>query len=197
MRLLLSLLCLLLTTALWPQSLVAQQQELFLITADSLGSDYDSIRLPDQWKYRAGDDSLFADATYDDADWPRADTRLQADQPETTEWKGIGLFRLPFRVDSSMVDIPLGIRLVHFGAANVYLDGELLYSSGIVGATAAEAEESKQRTYFLFLISRSGSPCAGGALCEPQSLPLPAYWLDEWVPRFHLARCQRNLPGSH
>lgn len=107
-------------------------------------------------EFRAGDDSLFADATYDDADWPREDTRLQADQPETTEWKGIGWFRLPFRVDSSMVDIPLGIRLVHFGAANVYLDGELLYSSGIVGATAAEAEESKQRTYFLFSCQEAG-----------------------------------------
>ncbi|HMB93945.1 MAG TPA: SpoIIE family protein phosphatase [Rhodothermales bacterium] len=147
---------LLLLAAIWPADIVAQEQAPFVVAADSLVGDYDSIRFPALWKYNAADDPAFANPAYDDSDWPWEDTHLLADQPLTDDWQGLGWFRLSFRVDSALVGIPLGIRLLHYGAAEVYLDGDLLYTSGTVGTTPETTEARIQKNYYLFSFREAG-----------------------------------------
>ncbi|MFQ5650448.1 MAG: sigma 54-interacting transcriptional regulator [bacterium] len=89
------------------------------------------------YRFHAGDDIAWAYPEFDDSDWEQIDIHTF---PRDV-WPGIGWFRLVLEVDSTLWDVPLGLRLqVVGGAAEFYLDGQLLHRWGRVGGSKEQEE---------------------------------------------------------
>ncbi|NIT60820.1 MAG: SpoIIE family protein phosphatase [Aliifodinibius sp.] len=102
-------------------------------------SDLKLIWLADNWLYHAGDNPSWANPDYDDSNWESVHPALNLRVPYPKDgWKGNGWFRLHLKVDSTLQNKPLGIRVRHFGASETYLDGDLLFEFGKVGKNAQE-----------------------------------------------------------
>lgn len=84
------------------------------------------------WRYKPGDDSAWISPNFDDRGWEFANSRMDLDNQPAEGWHGIGWFRLHVDVDSSLWNYPLAFRLWQTGASEVYLDGKLLYTFGVV-----------------------------------------------------------------
>jgi len=89
--------------------------------------------LTDSWKFKKGDQSEWANPALVDTAWQVISTKLDPSEFPFVEWEGIGWFRLHIKVDSSLVNYPLAlIAEQHYGASEVYLNGQLLYKMGEV-----------------------------------------------------------------
>jgi serine phosphatase RsbU (regulator of sigma subunit) len=89
--------------------------------------------LSQYWRYHPGDNPRWADPDFDDSDWEITNTFLSPHNLPASGWDGIGWFRLHLTVDSSLVNKPLILDMWLRGAAEVYLNGELLTTFGTVG----------------------------------------------------------------
>ena len=86
------------------------------------------------WSFKAGDDLEWAKPNLEDTDWRKIpDSFFYSDSLKG--WKGVGWFRLQFRIDTSLVG-----KVVSFhhgmgfnGAIEIYLDGKKVYQAGRVG----------------------------------------------------------------
>ena len=47
-------------------------------------------------------------------------------------WEGIGWFRLHITIDSTLFNKPLGLGIRQAGVSEIYLDGTLIYTFGIL-----------------------------------------------------------------
>ncbi|TVP98922.1 MAG: hypothetical protein EA359_17675, partial [Balneolaceae bacterium] len=84
----------------------------------------------DGWLFKPGNNPDWADPDADTGDWkPFRPADLSFDLADEN---GLfhGWFRLKFRIDSTLADIPLGWRSGTFGAMDLYLDGNRIYSYG-------------------------------------------------------------------
>ena len=118
----------------------AQVDGRMLLPADSLKGEDRVIEHFRNWKYHAGDNSAWADPEFDDSLWETVDTRLKSDKLPKDGWRGIGWFRLHVAVDSTLWNKPLALIYHQTGAAEIYLDGKLIYTFGKVGTSKAEEE---------------------------------------------------------
>ena len=99
------------------------------LSAEALAED--SIVLPSVWDFRPEGDTA--------ARWMPVDTRLlPGGAPEN--WTGLGWFRMTLQVDSALAARPLGMQFRQFGAAEVYLNGELLGRLGKPATSWSEEE---------------------------------------------------------
>lgn len=95
-------------------------------------------------RFHSGDDPTWADPDYDDSEWERnVDTWIPTDALPEQGWSGIGWFRFRMRLDPALNNRQTGFTFHHLGALEVFLDGERVYESGIVGATSAEEKPSQ------------------------------------------------------
>lgn len=91
------------------------------------------------WKYLPGDDSAYAQPTYDDSKWDKVFSGLWSKMYPKYKNDSIGWFRLHFIADSSICHIPLALGMSQFGASVVYFDGKLVETFGeIKGAHGPE-----------------------------------------------------------
>lgn len=110
----------------------AQQGEEFTLSAGQLAEgksvELDKLR----WKYREGDDPLWASADFDDSNWKTlTNDEINADpHGALAGWDGRAWFRLRMRVEEQLLNRPLAFRMWHWGASEVYLDGRLIQSYG-------------------------------------------------------------------
>ena len=122
----------------------AQNGETVALNADALrdGKTFSLNRLP--WKYHAGDDAAWASPAFDDGDWKRlTNDEINSDPVATLEnWNGQAWFRLKLNVDESLVNQPLALRFWHWGASEIYLDGERLENFGTVAGSGENANQS-------------------------------------------------------
>lgn len=115
---------------------LAQSAAVFTLTAESLqnGKSVELDKLG--WKYTPGDDPRFADPQFDDRAWETLKgTAITLNSIPKSGWRGIGWFRLCLQVDPALVNQPLALVMVHYGASEVYLDGKLIERFGTVGTT--------------------------------------------------------------
>jgi len=86
------------------------------------------------WLFAEGDDSLRAMPGYDDSHWQTVTSTLdsQVHGADYYHFSSIGWFRLHFRADTALLDSPLLLALTHWGASEVFLDGVLLCSNGLI-----------------------------------------------------------------
>ncbi len=109
-----------------------------VLTLDTFTKRHDpgvNISLEKHWKYHDGDIPSASAMEFNDSSWKITSPWLLIDkQTKTTAqpFSGIGWFRLHFSVDSSMVSRSFALRMMHFGASEVYLDGGLVIVNGVI-----------------------------------------------------------------
>ncbi len=131
----------------------APREALIEISAKELNDERGQIKLPTAWKFSPEDDEDFATRGFDDSKWPVVDTLLAAhDQPSS--WHGKGWFRQRFRVSADLRGNPLALTLHQFGAAEVYLDGQLLFAAGNIDGPDRFIPRLQRRPYLFSFDNR-------------------------------------------
>ncbi|NWF49736.1 MAG: SpoIIE family protein phosphatase [Ignavibacteriaceae bacterium] len=91
------------------------------------------LELVEGWKFKIGDDTSWAAISYDDSDWETINPLLEKNDFEKLKWTGNIWFRNYITVDSSLLNKPFGLRFFNTGAAEVYLNGKLIFKNGVIG----------------------------------------------------------------
>lgn len=104
-------------------------QDAIPLEFEDFDNPYNSAFLTDRWKYRDGDDPVYAEPHYDDQEWITISTMIQPAEMELIDWDGRGWFRLHLDVDSTLVGIPLMLdELNRNGVTEVWLNGQRINS---------------------------------------------------------------------
>ncbi len=110
------------------------------LKADSLGMQPEGLVLDLKgWRFHPGDNPTWADASFTDNEWTITDTDFGKKHP-LPGWQGIGWFRLWIRVDSTLADQVLVLRLDHVGASEIYLNGRRIGGFGKVRRSKQQME---------------------------------------------------------
>ena len=114
--------------------------QIIKVNADSLRDKRPEHSLTQQkWRYHTGDDPRWAASAFVDNSWKTVRTNF-GEGNEVSDWKGIGWFRLWVQVDTTLTEKPLGLRINHDGASEIYVDGKYRGGFGKVGGSAAETQ---------------------------------------------------------
>jgi serine phosphatase RsbU (regulator of sigma subunit) len=89
------------------------------------------------WRYQPGDDPGWATPELDDSAWPVVSSLLPANEEIAGGWPRVGWFRRTLRLADGMPATAIAIRVEHYGASEVYLDGRLVIRNGIVSPDPA------------------------------------------------------------
>jgi serine phosphatase RsbU (regulator of sigma subunit) len=117
-----------------------QVQQKIVLTEERIKNKGGFVELFEGWKYKIGDDTSWASPNYNDSDWESINPRLNKEDFEKLDWTGNIWFRNEIQVDSSLWNIVFGLDFYCTGAAELYMNGRLLYKYGVVG-TSKETEE--------------------------------------------------------
>lgn len=117
-----------------------QVQQKIILTKERIKNKGGFVELFEGWKYKIGDDTSWADPDYDDSEWENINPELNKKDFENLDWTGNIWFRNELHVDSSLWNIVFGLNFYCTGAAEIYLNGRLLYKYGVVG-TSKKTEE--------------------------------------------------------
>lgn len=133
-----SLLLMLVVAVVAPQPLhAADASAPFKLTAEDV-EDEPAWLEESAWLFRMGDDPAWAAKDFDDSAWATKGFDELVARPEATpgmeRWDGAVWFRLRMQVDDALVNRPLALRVRHWGASEIYLDGKLLRRFGVIGA---------------------------------------------------------------
>jgi class 3 adenylate cyclase len=90
--------------------------------------------LNERWHYLPGDDRRRASPDFPDTGWQVQRHYLD---PQT-KFPGIGWWRRPVEIDSSLAGKPLAMIMEHGGASEVYIDGKLLHRFGRIGESRVQ-----------------------------------------------------------
>lgn len=123
-----------------------EAQHKVFITEERLKNKSGYVEIYEGWKYFFGDDSVFADPQYNDSAWKSISTPLLNKEEFNKmgwKWPGRLWYRNHIVIDSLLINKPLGINFFNTGAAEIYLDGRLLYKFGNIGNSASD-----EKTYF-------------------------------------------------
>ncbi len=95
----------------------------------------EGILLDKGWKFQAGDNPDYAKPDYDDSKWQPINPTLDIyDSSLQIPTSGIGWLRLHLSIDSSLQKEQLALIINQVVASEIYLNGQLLYQFGVVGA---------------------------------------------------------------
>src|ERR1044072_9272756 len=111
-------------------TLQARQPDTLIITRDSLHSYGYSEHM---WRFHPRDDATMALPGYDDRKWKPAYTQLWSNLYPEYAQDTIGWFRIYFTIDSSIANRQIAVRITHYGASELYLDGKLVKQFGAIG----------------------------------------------------------------
>ena len=111
-----------------------------LVDSNLIIDEEEGVRLGPRWLFHEGDNSAWADPGFDDSDWTLRNSYVQASRDVLDEWTGIGWYRYHISIDSTVAGRPLGMRISHTGALEIFADGEYIASVGTVSASP-EGEE--------------------------------------------------------
>ena len=112
-----------------------QVKDIAVISLERLQNKGGFLELYEGWKYKIGDDTSWANPSFDDKNWKSINPLLNEEDFNGLNWKGNIWFRNTLLVDSSLYNKPLSFQFLDFGAAEVYLNGKLIYKYGEVGTS--------------------------------------------------------------
>ena len=125
----------------------SKESDTLFISADNFKADQLYIADPSWgskseilWRFSPGDDSLWADPSFDDSKWELVNPWLDVLKSESRKWKGIGWFRKVVRIDSSLMGKTAGMYFHQDGASEVFLNGKKIFSFGKVASKKTEEE---------------------------------------------------------
>ena len=125
------------------------------ITKDSLTNENSNLyRLDANWKFLAADNPAMASLNYIDTGWEVVDPalRLGNEKKSYKAFNGICWYRLHIKIDSSLAGIPLVLRMSHFGASEIFIDGKKVDSFGkINGPVKSEYEDPQYEPFAISL----------------------------------------------
>ncbi len=119
------------------------------IFADSLSVKSTTLSLA--WKFHEGDNLEWANVEYNDSDWDTLSTLIPTKKPGYDSWNGIGWFRRIIKIDSSLINQSVAFAMRHFGASQIYLNGELIHKYGHVADNLDEEKIHQPRSIPLSL----------------------------------------------
>ena len=127
------------------QSVLAQQFEEKAYLADIMS--YNQFPLDSLWQYQAGDS--LALPKNGSASWRMVNAELLRDLAgKPLAWPGTGWFRKQWQVPPRFRGKAMALRMGHFGASEIYLDGRLIQRYGHIGKTLAEEKTVHPRQPF-------------------------------------------------
>ncbi|MCH6202030.1 sensor histidine kinase [Aquiflexum sp. LQ15W] len=89
------------------------------------------LKFKDGWRYQPGDHREWANPDFDDSNWYKIDpTGLKAYQMPDSLWSGYGWWRITFTADAKTIESIERLYFYSWGAAEIYLDGELVETYG-------------------------------------------------------------------
>ncbi len=89
------------------------------------------LKFKDSWRYQLGDNPEWASPEFDDSDWYNINpTGLKAYLMPDSLWKGFGWWRITFTADPKTIEAIERLYFSSWGAAEIYLDGELVETYG-------------------------------------------------------------------
>ncbi|MCR9015438.1 sensor histidine kinase [Aquiflexum gelatinilyticum] len=89
------------------------------------------LKFKENWKYQPGDNIEWAKPDFDDSNWYNLNPiELKAYQMPDSLWSGYGWWRISFTADPKTVAEIERLYFYSWGAAEIYLDGELVASFG-------------------------------------------------------------------
>lgn len=109
------------------------------LAADSLKKD--RVKLDMTWRYHSGDDSLWASPEFDHSSWDTTRTYIKITDSTLIVLPEVGWYRKWIVVDSALVNKSLLFVLRHYGASEIYVNGESRFKFGNV-FTDTSAEEA-------------------------------------------------------
>lgn len=129
------------------------------LTAEDLKDGVAEIA-DEAWAYRFGDDGRWAEKDYDDAEWATSGfddaVSTRNASPDGARWDGAAWFRLRLDVDENLANQPLALRVQHWGASEIYIDGKLIRRFGAIGSES-DTEYNPRSIPVAFVFTEGGS----------------------------------------
>jgi len=135
-------------------NLFAQNFQISVLKIDSISNE---IVLNKYWKYQKGDDTAWASFDFDDSRWDTLPTNLNVSKISENVFKDKGWFRLHVQIDSSLRNKVFALKIDQQGASEIFLNGSLIATHGIIGSTAVKEEASNPKL-MPFLIEFKDDP---------------------------------------
>ena len=89
------------------------------------------LKFKENWRYQPGDNPEWANPDFDDSDWYKINPiGLKAYQMPDSLWSGFGWWRISFTADPNTMEAIERLYFYSWGAAEIYLDGELVETYG-------------------------------------------------------------------
>jgi len=121
------------------------QESVLIVKPDTFAGSNTALQLGDagQWLFKAGNDTTLAASNADISAWKKlAPGGLSADYADKSGrvecW-----FRLKVKIDSAFGQEHFGLGYFSWGAADIYIDGKLVYQNGKAGQSRATFRESR------------------------------------------------------
>ena len=118
--------------------ILSQHTPVVIFQLDSLPAE--GILLDKDWKFHPGDDPQWANPEYDDTKWQSINPLLPLYRLPEIKQPGIGWLRLKLQVDPSLQSKTVAIVFTFGGAAEIWLDGKLIYRFGKVSVNYKEEQ---------------------------------------------------------
>lgn len=134
-KVLFSIIC---STLIFSKSLYPHSSDTVYVFSNIIKEN--TIVLDNVWRYHPGDDSLWASPDFNTADWDMVKTSMYFEDFPINNWKGIGWFRKVIAIDSALCNKMLDLRIHHYGASEIYINGKLKYSIGKINSDPDEIE---------------------------------------------------------
>ncbi len=102
-------------------------------------TSFHGLPIDSLWQYHPGDENTWTNPPPDNRPWPTVNTEYLRDKAgRALPWPGIGWFHQRFSVPVAFRGKPIALRIGHFGASEIYLDGKPVGHYGKVGKTLSE-----------------------------------------------------------
>ena len=105
-----------------------------------LDSLFELVNLDENWLYKKGDDTAWAETTLNDADWDTIRTTMHLDSMNDDLFEGKGWFRLHMEIPQKMFNQTYALLIRQQGASEIYLNGEKIKSNGSFATDTSEEE---------------------------------------------------------
>ncbi|MFC2103107.1 SpoIIE family protein phosphatase [Bacteroidota bacterium] len=156
----------------------AQIVDTVYVHPDSIASQ--SLFLNSVWKYKGGDDLLWAAKDFDDSHWDTSKTQLSFEESEKILWNGIGWFRTVLKIDSSLRFKTIAFRVNQFGASEFFLNGKLVKELGTI-SDSSENEENYQPRNIPFAVVLDSSIIYTIAVRYSNKISVEeSHWYKNW-----------------
>ncbi|HEX8636745.1 MAG TPA: hypothetical protein VF692_01685, partial [Pyrinomonadaceae bacterium] len=126
-------------------SLFAQDNGIYVLTAEMLEKEKSVELSKAGWKYRAGDDLNWANPQFNDSDWEQVEeTILKPNLTTRADWNGRGWLRLRLKIDDALKDKTFAFVMRQIGASEIYIDNRKIAEFGKI-SDAEIIEENPNR----------------------------------------------------